>query len=85
MNEEQKLMLWANAYNAALTGVVGRIHGIDIVLAPREVSNLSQHCKLLAEEALAAAVEKDDALKQAIGQAVGKALRETEDEQNQNQ
>ena len=76
MTIEQKLMLWANAYNAALTGLlcVRTTHYDFNPVAIAERDKIRQNCQNFADDALGA-IEKQETEKQATTQEPREGFR----------
>jgi hypothetical protein len=76
MTIEQKLILWANAYNAALTGLLSvRTTHYDFNPVPiAERDKIRQNCQNFADDALGA-IEKQATEKQATTQEPREGFR----------
>jgi hypothetical protein len=57
METEQKVIFWANAYNAALTGFLSATGRITNELSAGDRNLIRQNCQNLADDALSA-IEK---------------------------
>jgi hypothetical protein len=59
LSREQQQTVWANAYNAALTGLLAaRMHEMDRFSA-NNVSGITEQCKAFADQALKDATTRE--------------------------